>query len=120
LALVRSNSGRLEDADSYTAHACSLAPEHTFAKLARARVLLEQGQVHPAVLLLKGLEVAMFDDRVADARDVMLGLIELRRGQRDSARDLVHQLEARGARGADLDLLRQELGSSRPPSEKYA
>lgn len=120
LALVRTNSGRLEDADSYTAHACSLAPWHVFAKLARARVLLEQGQVHPAAALLKGLELAMFDDRVADARDVMLGLVELRRGHRDSARDLVHQLEARGARGADLDLLREELGSARPQSEKYA
>jgi hypothetical protein len=120
LALVRMNSGRLEDADAYTAYACSLAPQHVFAKLARARVLLEQGQVHPAAALLKGLELAPFDDRVADARDVLLGLVELRRGQRDSARDLVHQLEARGARGADLDLLREELGIARPQSEKYA
>lgn len=119
-ALVRSNPARLEDADAYTAHAESLAPEYVSVRLARARVLLEQGQLHPALTLLRGLRVGPFDDRAADARDVLLGLAELRRGQRDSARDLVNQLEARGARGADLDLLRAELGPVHPQSEKYA
>lgn len=119
-ALVRSNPARLEDADAYTAHAESLAPESLPVRLARARVLLEQGQLHPAMALLRGLQLGPFDDRAADARDVLFGLAELRRGQRDSARDLVNQLEARGARGADLDLLRAELGAVPPPSEKYA
>ncbi len=119
-ALVRSGTGRLEDAEAYTAHAESLAPGSVAVRLARARVLLEQGQSHPALTLLRGLQVGPFDDRMADARDVLLALAELRRGQRDSARDLVSQLEARGARGADLDLLRAELGTVQPPSEKYA
>lgn len=119
-ALVRSNPGRLEDADAYTSHAESLAPQSVAVRLARARVLIEQGQTHPALALLRGLPIGPFDDRAADARDVLLGLAELRRGQRGSARDLVNQLEARGARGADLDLLRAELGPMQPPSEKYA
>lgn len=120
LALVRSRPDRLEDADAYTAHAHSLAPGYTSVRLARARVLLEQGQFHPALTALRGLELGPFDERGADARDVLFGLAELRRGQRDSARDLVKQLEARGARGTDLDLLRAELGGVDPRMEKYA
>jgi len=119
-ALVRTDAGRLEDADAYTAHAESLAPEFISVRLARARVLLEQGQLHPALGLLRAIQPGPFDHRVADARDVMLALLEVRRGQRDSARDLVNQLESRGARGADLDLLRLELGAAHSPAEKYA
>ena len=119
-ALVRTDAGRLEDADAYTAHAEALAPGFTSVRLARARVLLERGQLHPALSLLQGLKLGPLDHRVADARDVMLGLLEVRRGHRDSARDLVNQLESRGARGADLDLLRDELGAAHHPSEKYA
>src|SRR5690606_20535305 len=48
-ALVRSNPGRLEDADAYTSHAESLAPQSVAVRLARARVLVEQGQTHPAL-----------------------------------------------------------------------
>lgn len=110
LALVRVQPERLDDADDYSSHALEQTPLPPTVKLARARVLVERGQLHPAMTLASGLQRASLDERTEDSRDALLGLIELRRGQTEAARDLVRQLEARGARGAELDLLRRELG----------
>lgn len=119
-ALVRVDPERLEDADAYSKHALDEAPRSSTVKLARARVLLERGLVHPALTLAEQVPEATPDERILDERDSLLGLIQLRRGQVELARDWVRRLEARGARGAELDLLRQQLGIVPRQPSKYA
>jgi tetratricopeptide (TPR) repeat protein len=110
LALLRTAPERLDDADEYTQFALTQAPDSTTAKLARSRVLIELGRLHPASSLLQELGLEMADERWVDTRDVYLALIEQRRGRVDAAVQIVNRLLERGARGPELRLLLEELG----------
>ncbi len=115
-ALLRAAPERIEDAGDYTQFALQAAPASQVVRLARARVLIELEQLHPAARLLDDVRAEMFDDRLTDTRDTLLARIEHRRGQRATALDLLKKLESRGARGPELDLLRREMGLVGEPS----
>jgi hypothetical protein len=119
-ALLWTTQDRLDDADAYTQFAMTRAPDSPSIRLARARVLLELGQLHAALAILPEVQGPVPDERLIDARDVMRARIEVKRGQRAAALELVRALEARGARGFELDRLRQELGISEEVSQKPA
>lgn len=119
-ALVWTRQERLEDADAYTQFAMARAPDNPSVRLARARVLLDMGQLHAAVAILPEVRGPVPDERLIDARDVVRARIEVKRNQREAALELVRALEARGARGVELDRLRHELGISDGLSQKPA
>lgn len=119
-ALLVCRPSRLDDASDYTEYALGLVPHDAETALARARVLIEQSKYHEAERLLAQVRPRVGDEQLTDTRDTMVALLELRRGQRPAALGLFAEIDARGARGVELDQLKSELGVESAPCRKPA